>query len=199
MARSFGMPPLPYEYSELAPVISAETLSFHYDKHHTGYFNKLTAHAESKRPDLKGKSYEDMVVDQEKFVQNQAGQIYNHDFYWKSMSGTGGGEPTGALAAKIAEDFGSFGEFKSQFQAAVGAHFGSGWVWLVQDKLNKKLAIMQTHDAGTPIADPNLQPIITCDAWEHAFYIDYRNDKPKYAEAYFKIVNWDFAAKNYIA
>eukprot|EP01061_Rhynchopus_euleeides_P046467 TRINITY_DN882_c0_g2_i1.p1 TRINITY_DN882_c0_g2~~TRINITY_DN882_c0_g2_i1.p1 ORF type:complete len:210 (+),score=107.47 TRINITY_DN882_c0_g2_i1:52-681(+) len=195
-ARSFSIAPLPYDYDALRPVLSAETLQFHYDKHHTGYYNKLLAFAEKERPDLIEKSNEEIIKTETGFVFNQAAQIFNHDFYWQSMSPNGGGEPTGALANKINEDFGSFAEFKKAFQAQVEGHFGSGWVWLVQDKTTKKLSVVNTHDAGCPITDDNVKPLMTCDAWEHAFYIDYRNAKPEYATNFWNIVNWEFAASN---
>eukprot|EP01064_Diplonema_japonicum_P006626 TRINITY_DN1446_c2_g2_i1.p2 TRINITY_DN1446_c2_g2~~TRINITY_DN1446_c2_g2_i1.p2 ORF type:complete len:223 (+),score=87.34 TRINITY_DN1446_c2_g2_i1:63-671(+) len=195
LVRCFSMIPQP-PLDGFTPVLSEETVSFHYTKHHTGYYNKLKAFAETERPDLLDKSNEDIIKTETGFAFNQAAQLYNHDFYWNSMSNKGADAPSGELAAKIVVEFGSFEEFKKAFQGQVGAHFGSGWVWLVQEKDTKKLKIVQTHDAGCPITDDNLHPILTCDAWEHAFYIDYRNDKPKYAENWWNIVNWEFAASN---
>jgi len=198
-ARAFSIAPLPYDYDALRPALSAETLQFHYDKHHMGYYNKMVAFCETQRPELKDMSNEDIIrSEQPGFVFNQVAQIYNHDFYWQSMSPNGGGAPTGALAEKINEDFGSFDEFIAAFRGQVEGHFGSGWVWLVQDKATKKLSVVNTHDAGSPITDANVQPILTCDAWEHAFYIDYRNAKPNYFTNWLKIVNWDFAASNLV-
>eukprot|EP01062_Namystynia_karyoxenos_P076301 TRINITY_DN7467_c0_g1_i1.p1 TRINITY_DN7467_c0_g1~~TRINITY_DN7467_c0_g1_i1.p1 ORF type:complete len:246 (+),score=111.80 TRINITY_DN7467_c0_g1_i1:93-740(+) len=194
--RTFSIDPLPYPYNALAPTLSEETLKFHYDKHHTGYYNKLKAAAES-RTELASKSNEEIILSEPvgSPVFNLAAQIYNHDFYWKSLSPQGGGAPTGALADKINADFGSFEKFQADFAAQAGGHFGSGWVWLVQDKGSKKLEIMQTHDAGCPITS-NKQPIMTCDVWEHAFYVDYRNDKPTYVKNFWGIVNWQFASGN---
>eukprot|EP01065_Artemidia_motanka_P047975 TRINITY_DN7626_c0_g1_i1.p1 TRINITY_DN7626_c0_g1~~TRINITY_DN7626_c0_g1_i1.p1 ORF type:complete len:210 (+),score=88.92 TRINITY_DN7626_c0_g1_i1:61-690(+) len=194
--RYFSIDPLPYPYDALKPALSEETLKFHYDKHHTGYYKKLQAAAAS-RPELESKSNVEILLSEPEGsgVFNLAAQIYNHDFYWKSMSPSGGGAPSGAVAAKIEEDFGSFEKFQAEFSAQAGAHFGSGWVWLVQNKETKKLQIVQTHDASCPLT-AGLQPIITCDVWEHAFYIDYRNDKPTYVANFWGLVNWEFANKN---
>ena len=189
---AFTLPELPYALDALAPHISKETLEFHHGKHHAGYVAKLNAAVESDGA-LAGKSLEDLITSQKGGVFNNAAQIYNHSFYWKCLSPKGGGEPSGAIAKAIDESFGSFAAFKEQFSAAAGGHFGSGWAWLVQD--GGKLAIVATHDAGCPLTDGK-KPVLTCDVWEHAYYIDYRNARPSYIAAWWNLVNWDFANEN---
>lgn len=187
------LPDLPYSKDALAPHISNETLEFHYGKHHAGYVAKLNAAVE-KDSSLAGKSLEDLIRSQSGGVFNNAAQIWNHTFYWNSLSPKGGGEPSGAIADAINKAFGSFGDFKNEFSAAAGGHFGSGWAWLVKDD-GGNLAIVDTHDAGNPLT-AGKSPILTCDVWEHAYYIDYRNARPSYIEAWWNLVNWDFANKN---
>jgi Fe-Mn family superoxide dismutase len=189
---AFELPALPYSNDALAPHISKETLEFHHGKHHAGYVTKLNA-AVAADSTLAGKSLEDLVRTQKGGVFNNAAQIWNHTFYWNSLKPKGGGEPTGAVAEAIKKSFGSFGEFKTAFSNAAGGHFGSGWAWLVKD--GDKLAIVDTHDAGCPLT-LGKKPILTCDVWEHAYYIDYRNARPSYIEAWWNLVNWDFANKN---
>ena len=188
----FMLPPLPFEKGALAPHISAETFEFHYGKHHQAYvtnLNKLT----------EGKPETDMPL--EEIIQkapagpifNNAAQVWNHTFYWNSLSPKGGGQPQGAVADAIKRSFGSLDAFKKQFTEAATKLFGSGWVWLV--KQGDRLAIQSTSNAATPLKTKT-PALLTCDVWEHAYYIDYRNARPKYVETFWKIVNWDFAAKN---
>ncbi|MBK8014987.1 MAG: superoxide dismutase [Deltaproteobacteria bacterium] len=189
---AFTLPQLPYAPDALAPHISAETLSFHHGKHHQAYVTKLNALTEGK--DLASKSLEDLVRTTDGGVFNQAAQVWNHTFYWNSMAPNAGGEPTGKIAAAIALDFGSFAKFKEQFSNAAAGQFGSGWAWLVKDGAGK-LSIATTSNAGNPMTEGKT-PILTCDVWEHAYYIDYRNARPKYIEAWWALVNWAFAEKN---
>ncbi len=186
---AFELPALPYEKDALAPHISAETLEYHYGKHHAGYVKKLNAAAESDSS-IAGKSLEDLVRTAEGGVFNNAAQIWNHTCYWNSMSPDGGGEPTGKIAEAINASFGSFSDFKEQFSKAAAGHFGSGWAFLVKD--GDRLAIVDTHDAGNPLRNGKT-PLLTCDVWEHAYYIDYRNARPKYIEAWWNLVNWSHA------
>jgi Fe-Mn family superoxide dismutase len=183
------LPDLPFEMNALEPHISEKTLSFHYGKHHAGYVGKLNAAIAG--TELEGKTLEELIMSQSGGIFNNAAQIWNHTFYWNSMSPNGGGEPTGAIAGKIDETFGSFEEFKTAFTAAAGGHFGSGWAWLVMNT-NGGLEIVDTHDAGNPLTD-GLTPILTCDVWEHAYYIDRKNARPAYIAAWWELVNWDWA------
>jgi len=190
---AFELPDLPYPKNALAPHISQETLEFHHDKHHAAYVNKLNGLVE-KDSSLAGKSLEDIVKSSSGGLFNQAAQVWNHTFYWSSMSPDGGGDPSGAAADAISKAFGSVDKFREEFSAAAAGHFGSGWAWLVK-KGDGSLAITSTHDAGNPMTDGDT-PILTCDVWEHAYYVDYRNARPKYIEAWWNVVNWDFVAKN---
>ncbi|MCB9676651.1 MAG: superoxide dismutase [Alphaproteobacteria bacterium] len=190
---AFALPALPYSNDALAPHISAETLSFHHGKHHAGYVTKLNAAVDADAS-LKGKSLEDLIKTTSGGVFNNAAQVFNHTFYWNSLSPNGGGEPKGAIKAAIDRDFGSFAAFKDAFTAAAGGHFGSGWAWLVKNA-SGKLEIVQTHDAGCPLTSGQT-PILTCDVWEHAYYIDYRNARPDYINGWWALVNWDFANAN---
>jgi len=187
------LPELPYAKDALAPHISADILEYHYGKHHAGYVKKLNAAIE-KDSSLAGKSLEELIKSQSGGVFNNAAQVWNHTFYWNSMSPKGGGEPSGAIKDAIDKAFGSFSDFREKFNAAAGGHFGSGWAWLVKDG-SGNLAIVDTHDAGNPLTDGKT-PILTCDVWEHAYYLDYKNARPEYLEAYWNLVNWDFANKN---
>jgi Fe-Mn family superoxide dismutase len=187
------LPELPYSKDALAPHISQETLEFHYGKHHAGYVTKLNAAIEADGS-LAGKSLEDLVRSTKGGVFNNAAQIYNHTFYWNSMSPNGGGEPSGKIGDAIKADFGGLSSFKEKFSAAAGGHFGSGWAWLVKEE-SGKLAIRDTHDAGSALTYA-CTPLLTCDVWEHAYYIDYRNARPSYIDAWWNLVNWDFANKN---
>jgi len=190
------LPALPYGNDALAPHISPETLGFHHGKHHKGYVNKLNAAVEG--TDYAALSVEAIIVkakeEGDQGIFNNAAQHFNHSFYWSSLSPSGGGAPTGAIAARIDEAFGSFDAFKQAFTNEAATHFGSGWAWLVQDAAGK-LSVMSTHDADSPVAH-GLKPILTCDVWEHAYYIDYRNARPDYVAAYWNLVNWDFANQN---
>lgn len=190
---AFTLPELPYAKDALAPHISAETLEFHYGKHHAGYLGKLNAAVEADAS-LQGKSLEDIIMSASGGLFNNAAQVWNHSFYWNSMSPNGGGAPTGAIADAINAAFGSFEQFKTDFAAAAGGQFGSGWAWLVKDA-SGALKIVTTSNAGCPLTD-GLTPVLTCDVWEHAYYIDYRNSRPGYVAAWWNLVNWDFANAN---
>ena len=186
---AFELPPLPYAMDALAPHISSETLEFHYGKHHKGYVTKLNAAVEG-TPQAE-KSLEDLIKTSEGGVFNNAAQIWNHTFYWNSLSPSGGGAPTGAIAEAINKNFGSFEEFKTKFTSAAGTLFGSGWAWLVKNA-DGSLSIEKTSNADCPLKN-NQTPLLTCDVWEHAYYIDYRNARPQYIEAFWNLVNWEHA------
>jgi Fe-Mn family superoxide dismutase len=190
---TFSLPELPFPKDSLAPHISSETLDYHHGKHHQAYVTKLNELVAADAS-LAGKSLEDLVRTTSGGVFNQAAQVWNHTFYWHSMKPGGGGEPTGALKAAIDEAFGSFADFKTKFSAAAVGQFGSGWAWLVKNE-GGKLEIVQTSNAGCPLTE-NKKPLLTCDVWEHAYYVDYRNARPKYVEAWWNLVNWEHAAKN---
>ena len=189
---AFELPALPYAKNALAPHISQETLEYHHGKHHAAYVNNLNNLVQADAS-LAGKSLEDLIRSAKGPVFNNAAQIWNHTFYWNSLSPAGGGEPTGQVADAIRAAFGSFGEFKERFSKAAAGHFGSGWAWLV--KRGATLEIVDTHDAGNPMTQ-DLRPVLTCDVWEHAYYIDYRNARPEYIKAFWNVVNWAFVAKN---
>ena len=186
------LPKLPFAMDALAPVISKETLEYHYGKHHQAYvtnLNKLIAGTE-----FENASLEEIIKKAGGGIFNNGAQVFNHTFYWNCLSPSGGGEPTGKLAEAIKKDFGSFAEFKKQFTQAAATNFGSGWTWLVKDK-DGKLIIDSTSNAGNPVKDGKT-PLLTVDVWEHAYYIDYRNARPTYLEKIWDIFNWDFVAKN---
>jgi len=190
---AFAVDPLPWDMGALAEKgFSSEQIDFHYNKHHKGYATKLNAAAEA-NPEVAKMTINEMIVNKTPQF-NLAAQIYNHNFYWKCLSPEGGGAPSGPLAECIEKNFGSFDKFKEEFSAGAAGHFGSGWVWLVADK-EGNLKVFQTHDAGCPLTD-ELTPLLTCDVWEHAFYIDYRNDKAKYVQSFWGAVDWDFVASN---
>ena len=187
------LPDLPFDKSALAPSISAETLEYHYGKNHKTYvdnLNKLIPGTEFEKLSL-----EDIIKKATGGIFNNAAQIWNHTFYWNSLSPNGGGEPSGELAAAINKNFGSFAQFKDKFTAAATTLFGSGWAWLVKNP-DGSLTIETVSNAGNPLKDGK-KPLLTCDVWEHAYYIDYRNARAKYVEAFWKIVNWKFAAQNF--
>ena len=189
---TFTLPHLPYEMDALAPHISKETLEYHYGKHHQAYvtnLNKLVADS-----DFATMTLEDVIKKSSGGIFNNAAQVWNHTFYWHCLSPNGGGEPTGKLADAINHAFGSFAAFQEQFTQAAITTFGSGWAWLVQDKQGN-LKITSTSNAGTPMTD-ELTALMTCDVWEHAYYIDYRNARPNYMNAFWHLVNWDFVASN---
>ncbi len=190
---AFSLPPLPYDKGALAPHISAETLDFHYGKHHQAYVTNLNKLLEGK-PEA-SKSLEEIILSSEGGVFNNAAQIWNHTFYWHSMKPNGGGQPTGDLADAIKRDFGSVDEFSKKFSEAATTQFGSGWAWLVLGK-DKKLSVTKTGNADLPLKHGE-KALLTIDVWEHAYYIDYRNARPKYIETFVKsLVNWDFALEN---
>ena len=189
---SIELPPLPYAKDALAPHISPETLEFHHGKHHAGYVTKLNAAI--KGTPMAEKSLEEIVKTSEGGVLNNAAQIWNHSFYWNCLSPKGGGEPTGAIGEAINSQFGSFDQFKDQFTTAATTLFGSGWAWLVKTQ-EGNLAIEQSLNADCPLTKGQT-PILTCDVWEHAYYIDYRNARPDYLKAFWNLVNWDFAQQN---
>lgn len=189
----FELEPLPYAKSALAPHLTEETLSFHYDKHHNAYMTNLK-NALAGKPEAE-QTLEQIIKGASGPLFNNAAQVWNHDFYWKSMKPNGGGEPTGALADAIKRDFGSYADFRKQFAEAAVKQFGSGWAWLVKE--GDKLKIVTTGNAETPLTK-GATCLITCDVWEHAYYIDYRNLRAKYVETFLeKLVNWDFAAANF--
>ncbi|MEM9191455.1 MAG: Fe-Mn family superoxide dismutase [Myxococcota bacterium] len=189
---AFTLPELPYAKDALAPHISAETLEYHHGKHHNAYVTKLNGLVEADSS-LAGKSLEDIVTSADGVLYNQAAQVWNHTFYWHSLSPNAGGQPTGVVADALTKSFGGFSDFKEQFSKAAAGHFGSGWAWLVKE--GDSLKITSTHDAGCPLSQ-NQTPVLTCDVWEHAYYVDYRNARPKYIEAFWNLVNWDHVAKN---
>jgi superoxide dismutase, Fe-Mn family len=186
------LPALPYAKDALNPHISPETLDFHYGKHHAGYVTKLNAAIEGTA--MAEKSLEEIIKTSEGGIFNNAAQVWNHTFYWHSLSPQGGGEPTGAIAEAINKNFGSFAEFKEKFTQSASTLFGSGWTWLVKNA-DGSLSIEQTSNAQTPLTQGQT-PLLTCDVWEHAYYIDYRNARPDYINAFWNLVNWDFANKN---
>lgn len=189
----FVLPPLPYEMDALQPYISRETLEYHYGKHHQAYvtnLNNLVAGT-----DLENKPLEEIIKTQTGGIFNNAAQIWNHTFYWHCLKPKGGGEPSGELLAAINKTFGDFAAFKEQFTKTAIATFGSGWAWLVKTPQGG-LEIVSTSNAGTPLTTPN-KALLTCDVWEHAYYIDYRNLRPKYLEAFWNLVNWDFVTVNF--
>ncbi|OUS05930.1 superoxide dismutase [Gammaproteobacteria bacterium 42_54_T18] len=191
---AFELPELPYPQDALEPHISAETLSFHYGKHHNTYVVKLNGLVGG--TELENKTLEEVIKSSEGGVFNNAAQIWNHTFYWNSLSPNGGGEPTGKIADAITAAFGSFDAFKEKLNDKAVNNFGSSWTWLVK-KADGTLDIVNTSNAGTPITEDGITPIITVDLWEHAYYIDYRNVRPDYLKAFWSLVNWDFANKNF--
>jgi len=191
---AFELPALPYAINALEPHISQETLEFHHGKHHNTYVTKLNGLVEG--TDLANKSLEEIIKTSEGGVFNNAAQIWNHTFYWNSLSPNGGGQPTGALADAINAAFGSFEEFQAKFNDKAVNNFGSSWTWLVK-KADGSLDIVNTSNAGTPITEEGVTPLITVDLWEHAYYIDFRNVRPDYLKAFWALVNWDFAAENF--
>ena len=185
---------LPYAKDALQPHISAETLEYHYGKHHRTYVDKLngmiggTPFAESSLEDIIRKAPAGGIF-------NNGAQVWNHSFYWQCLAPKAGGEPSGALAQAIMKSFGSFADFQTKFTEAAAGNFGSGWTWLVK-RADGGLDIVNTSNAGNPLRD-GLTPLLTCDVWEHAYYIDYRNARPKYLEAFWRLVNWNFVAARF--
>jgi Fe-Mn family superoxide dismutase len=190
---AFELPALPYEKNALEPHISTETLEYHYGKHHQTYvtnLNNLT-----KGTEFENMALEDVIRKSSGGVFNNSAQVWNHTFYWNCLSPNGGGEPTGALADAINAAFGSFAEFKEKMSTSAATNFGSGWTWLVKNA-DGSVAIVNTSNAGTPLTTDQ-KPLLTVDVWEHAYYIDYRNARPKYLEAFWNLVNWEFVAQNF--
>ena len=193
---AFELPALPYAINALEPHISQETLEYHHGKHHNTYvvnLNNLVPGTE-----FEGKSLEEIIKTSTGGVFNNAAQIWNHTFYWHCLSPNGGGEPIGALADAINKAFGSFAEFKDAFTKSAIGNFGSSWTWLVK-KADGSLAIVNTSNAGCPLTEAGTTPLLTVDLWEHAYYIDFRNLRPKYMETFWTLVNWEFVAKNLAA
>ncbi|WAF66634.1 superoxide dismutase [Fe] [Aeromonas dhakensis] len=193
---AFELPALPYAINALEPHISQETLEYHHGKHHNTYvvnLNNLVPGTE-----FEGKSLEEIIKTSTGGIFNNAAQIWNHTFYWHCLSPNGGGEPTGALADAITKAFGSFAEFKDVFTKSAIGNFGSSWTWLVK-KADGSLAIVNTSNAGCPLTEAGTTPLLTVDLWEHAYYIDFRNLRPKYMETFWALVNWEFVAKNLAA
>ena len=191
---SFELPPLPYNRDALVPYISEETLDFHYGKHHQAYVTNLNNLVEG--TENADKSLEEVVRSSEGGLFNNAAQVWNHTFYWNSLAPNAGGAPTGALGDAINATFGSYDDFKAKFTASAAGNFGSGWTWLVKNAAGE-LEIVNTSNAGTVITDESLTPLLTCDVWEHAYYVDYRNARPEYLKNFWEIVNWDFASANF--
>ena len=187
------LPALPYAMDALAPTISAETLEFHYGKHHKAYVDNLNNLI--KGTEFENASLEEIVKKSSGGIFNNAAQVWNHTFYWNSMKPNGGGAPTGALADAINAKWGSFDAFKEAFSKCAVTTFGSGWAWLVKTP-SGELDLVSTSHAATPLTTDN-KALLTCDVWEHAYYIDYRNARPKYVESFWNLVNWDFVAANF--
>ena len=185
------LPPLPYARDALAPHISAETIDYHYGKHHQTYVTNLNNMIPG--TEFENLSLEEIVKKSSGGVFNNAAQVWNHTFYWNCLAPNGGGEPTGKLGDAINAAFGSFAAFKEQFTKTAIGTFGSGWAWLVQ-RPDGALALVSTSNAATPLTGDD-KPLLTCDVWEHAYYVDYRNARPKYVEAFWNLVNWDFVAR----
>lgn len=197
----FQLTPLPFSETALEPLMSRDTLNTHHGKHHAGYIKKTNA-ALAEKPNAPSR-LEDVVrlahreKDQKLF--NNAAQAWNHGFFWQSLSPEGGGAPQGDLARAIEQAFGSYEAFREEAKSKGEGHFASGWLWLVFDGAGK-LALQDLHDAQTPIVDPAVTPLFTCDLWEHAYYLDYKNERGKFLDGFFdKLVNWRFAESQYAA
>lgn len=187
------LPELPYTLDALSPHISQETLEYHYGKHHQTYVTKLNGLIEG--TDFAEASLEELILKASGGIFNNAAQIWNHTFYWNSLSPKSTG-PSGDLEIALTQTFGSIDEFKAKFTEQALALFGAGWTWLVKNPDENTLEIINTSNAGNPMTDSQT-PLLTCDVWEHAYYIDVRNARPKYLENFWEIVNWDFVAKNF--
>jgi Fe-Mn family superoxide dismutase len=187
------LPPLPYAMDALQPHISKETLEYHYGKHHQAYVTNLNNLI--KGTEYENASLEEIIKKSSGGVFNNSAQVWNHTFFWNCMAPNAGGAPTGALADAINAKYGSYDKFKEEFTKSCVSNFGSGWTWLVK-KGDGSVDIVNTSNAGTPLTSAD-KPLLTCDVWEHAYYIDYRNARPKFVEAFWNVVNWDFVAKNF--
>lgn len=192
---AFELPALPYAKNRLVPHISEETLEYHYGKHHQTYVTNLNNLVPG--TEFEGLSLEEIIMKSSGGIFNNAAQVWNHTFYWNSLAPNAGGQPTGVLADAITASFGSFDKFKEEFTKCAVTTFGSGWAWLVKNA-DGSLALVSTSNAGCPLTTGQT-PLLTCDVWEHAYYIDYRNARPAYLEAFWALVNWDFAAANFAA
>ena len=187
------LPPLPYALDALQPHISGETLEFHYGKHHQAYVTNLNNLV--KGSEFENARLEEIIRKSSGGIFNNAAQVWNHTFYWNCLSPRAGGEPKGPLAEAISRKFGSFSAFKEAFSKSAVGNFGSGWTWLVK-KTDGAVDIVNTSNAATPLTGPD-KPLLTCDVWEHAYYVDYRNRRPDYVAAFWNLVHWDFAAQNF--
>jgi Fe-Mn family superoxide dismutase len=196
---AFELPSLPYAQDALEPHMSAQTFSFHHGKHHKAYVDKTNELIAGS--DLENKSLEEVIAaaaaDSSKGgLFNQSAQVWNHSFFWNSMAPGGGGQPRGPIADKIGESFGNYENFANEFKTQAVGRFGSGWAWLVAEA-GGKLKVVTTPNADTPLVTAGQTPLLTCDVWEHAYYLDYQNARPKFLEAYLEnLVNWDFANEN---
>ena len=189
---SISLPALPYSKTSLAPHISEETLNFHYGKHHQAYVNKLNGLMENSP--FKNADLETIVKESAGAIFNNSAQVWNHTFYWHSLSPKGGGMPHKDLQEVLEKSFGSVENFKQQFTTQALGQFGSGWAWLVKTA-DGQLKIQSTANADTPLKHGHT-PLLTCDVWEHAYYIDYRNARPEYLKAFWNLINWDFLSQN---
>ena len=189
----FELPPLPWAADALEPIISAKTIEFHYGKHHQAYVNNLNNLLPGSP--FENAPLEQIVVEAEGGIFNNAAQVWNHTFYWNCLTPKGGGQPTGDLMDAIVRDFGSFEEFQKQFTQAAATLFGSGWAWLSTDE-NGKLFISQEPNAGNPMRK-GLEPLLTCDVWEHAYYLDKQNRRPDYIADFWKLVDWEAVSERY--
>ncbi|MFT7234684.1 MAG: Fe-Mn family superoxide dismutase [Methylophagaceae bacterium] len=192
---AYELPALPYADDALEPTISAETIGFHYGKHHQTYVTNLNNLVPG--TEFEGLSLEDIIMKADGGIFNNAAQIWNHTFYWNGLTPNGRDSVTGDLAAAIDTTFGSFAEFKALFSKSAATNFGAGWTWLVKNEAGS-LEIVNTTNAGNPLT-AGYTPLLTCDVWEHAYYIDFRNARPKYVEAFWGLVNWEFVTDNFAA
>jgi len=190
---AFELPALPYAKDALTPHISEETLDYHYGKHHNAYVVNLNNLVDD--TDMAKMSLEDIIIQSDGGIFNNAAQVWNHTFYWNCLSPSGGGKASGTIAEAINAAFGSFEVFKSAFSEACVTNFGSGWTWLVKNS-SGELEIVKTSNAGCPLTE-NYTPLLTCDVWEHAYYIDYRNARPAYVDAFWNLVNWEYVNSNF--
>ncbi|HEY9380359.1 MAG TPA: Fe-Mn family superoxide dismutase [Burkholderiales bacterium] len=187
------LPPLPYALDALQPHMSKETLEFHYGKHHQAYVTNLNNLI--KGTEFENASLEDIIKKSSGGIFNNSAQVWNHSFFWNCLSPQGGGQPSGAVADAINKKWGSFDAFKEAFAKSATTNFGSGWTWLVK-KADGSIDVVNTSNAGTPLTAGD-KPLLTCDVWEHAYYIDYRNRRPDFVGAFWNLVNWEFVAKNF--
>ncbi|MBC6415938.1 MAG: superoxide dismutase [Fe] [Bdellovibrionales bacterium] len=186
------LPELPYDKKSLEPHISQETLDYHYGKHHKAYVDKLNVQIQGTA--FEKANLEEIVKSSTGGVFNNSAQVWNHTFYWNCLSPQGGGEASGSLLSSLEKDFGSFQKFKEDFSSCAMTQFGSGWAWLVKE--GEVLKVISTRNADTPLTSSHQKALLTCDVWEHAYYIDFRNARNSYLEAFWNLVNWDFVSKN---